>query len=292
MLYPSLKQTFVFICASGLLLGCLQAEAKWNEKGSYEFSGWKGPSLGVFYSIPPAANPDTPILVLIPGAKRNADFYRDAWHDLAMANRFIVLTLQARETDFPSEYDYNAGGVIDENGVLQPEEQWLFSAIELIFDDFRNSFESSRAKYSLYGHSAGGGFVHRFMLMKPSARVERSVAANPAFVSLPKFDTHYPFGLGGTELTNKDLETWFGKQLVILLGDLDRGPRTKPLSNGALARKQGPSVLARGLRLFQEALSVGEEISAEVNWKIEIVQNVGHSNNHMASYAVKHLFSE
>ncbi len=291
MLHTTLSKLFFVFSLS--VLSCLVAcAADWPDKGAYEFTEWAGPSLGVHYSIPLEADATTPILVVIPGAKRNADFYRDAWHDLAMANGFIVLTVQAREADFPTEYDYNAGGVINEKGSQQPEERWLFSAIEPLFDHFKKKFGSQRSGYLLYGHSAGGGFVHRYLLMKPKARVDRAVAANPAFFTMPNDKSNYPFGLGGMNWSTSPFENWFDKRLVILLGDLDRGPRTRELSNGPQARAQGPSVLARGLEFFREALTVVDQRSTKLNWKIEIVQHVGHSNTHMAARAVPYLFAD
>ena len=258
--------------------------------GAYELSSPAGKPIGVSYCVPPSSGPDTPILIVIPGARRNAGEYRDQWSDLATANRFIVLTVEASVKYFPTEYEYNAGGVIDSDGNQRPKEEWIYSAIEPLFDDFVKRFGSSRTSYSLYGHSAGGGFVHRFMLMKLDARVDRAVAANPAFYSLPTQELPYPFGLRGIPLEDNALENWFSKPLVILLGELDTNPRTKPLSNGPLARSQGPHVYARGLGFFHAAQMAAQEREAPFAWRLEIVPDVGHSNAHMASHAVRHLF--
>jgi hypothetical protein len=257
--------------------------------GSYEIISPADKPIGVSYCIPLRSDADTPILIVIPGARRNAGEYRDQWADLATANGFIVLTLEGALEHFPTEYEYNAGGVIDSSGALQPEQKWLFSSVEPLFDDFCDRFGSNRKSYSLYGHSAGGGFVHRYMLMKPNARVDCAVAANPAFCSYPTTEHDYPFGVGGIGTSDDELRDWFSKPLVMLLGDRDIGPRTKPLSNGPKARRQGPNVFSRGLGFFQQAHIVAKRIDAPLAWRIEVIHAVGHSNTHMASYTAKYL---
>ncbi|MEM8945367.1 MAG: alpha/beta hydrolase [Planctomycetota bacterium] len=266
--------------------------SKWPVDGVYRFADWDGPPLEVLFTIPKGADRHAPILMVIPGAKRNAADYRDQWHDLAVANNFITLVIGAPIASFPTEYDYNLGGVVDAEGIEQPIAKRLFASIERVFDDFVKRYGSNRETYDLYGHSAGGGFVHRYLLFNPRARVGRAVAANPAFVTLPDIDAAYPFGIAGVTIDRTSLAKWYDKRLVILLGDRDLDPRTKPLSNSEEARLQGPHVFARGLKLFREALASAREQNLSFRWQLEVVPNVGHSNTHMASHAVKHLCQE
>ncbi|TWU26033.1 alpha/beta hydrolase [Bythopirellula polymerisocia] len=269
-----------------------RAQSEWAVTGQYEFSDWAGPKLKVFYSIPPQMDADSQIVVVIPGAKRNADQYRDEWDHLAVANQFITLVVEAAIKSFPTEFEYNLGGVIDSSGNQRPENEWLFTAIDPLFDDFKNRFGSNRKTYNLYGHSAGGGFVHRFLLFKPDAKVNKAVAANPAFATLPDYEKDFPFGLRGVNLPENAVENWLEKSLVLLLGDRDRDPRTHPLSNSFAAQQQGPHVLARGMQLYQSALLAAGSQHSGLVWQLEVVPRVGHSNAHMASYAVKHLLHE
>jgi hypothetical protein len=270
----------------------LPAKDVWPATGKYEFSGWAGRQLTVYYSVPPKATADSPILIIIPGVKRNAEEYRNEWDHLATANRFITLVVEATKKLFPTEYEYNVGGVINARGEVQPEDRWLFSAIDPLFDDFKKQFGSHREKYELYGHSAGGGFVHLFLLLKPQAKASRAVAANPAFFTMPDSEKVFPFGLKGAPLPPGAIQSWFDKRLVILLGEQDREPRTQLLSNGPEARLQGPHVLARGLGFYQAALSEAAAQHLGLRWHLEIIPGIGHSDPHMASYAVKYLFPD
>jgi hypothetical protein len=246
----------------------------------------------VYYSVPPKATAKSPILIIIPGVKRNAEEYRNEWDHLATANGFITLVVEATKKLFPTEYEYNVGGVINARGEVQPEDRWLFSAIDPLFDDFKKQFGSHQEKYELYGHSAGGGFVHLFLLLKPQAKVDRAVAANPAFFTMPDDEKAFPFGMKGAPLANDALQNWFEKHLVLLLGEQDREPRTQLLSNGAEARLQGPHVLARGLGFYRAALSEAAAQHLDLRWRLEIIPGVGHSDPHVASYAVKYLFPD
>ena len=115
----------------------LLAKDPWPATGKYEFTGWAGPQLTIYYSAPPQTTVDSPILIIIPGVKRNAEEYRDEWDHLATTNRFITLVVEATKNLFPTEYEYNVGGVINARGEVQPENHWLFSAIDPLFDDFK-----------------------------------------------------------------------------------------------------------------------------------------------------------
>ena len=209
------------------------------------------------------------------------------WHE---KTSFILLTIEASAELFPSELDYNAGGVLSERKEQQTEDKWLFSAIDLIFDDFVARFGSTRKKYAIYGHSAGGGFVHRFVLLKPHAKFSRAVAANPAFVTMPDRDIDYPFGLRGAPIDDAAILRWTQAPLTLMLGALDLGPRTKPLSNGPDARRQGLNVFTRGRGLYKAITQYAQSRGAPCRWTLDIVEDVGHSNALIAPHAVKYLF--
>ena len=85
------------------------------------------------------------------------------------------------------------------------------------------------------------------------APVEKAVAANPAFVTLPDYKIDYPFGVKNVLVSDSMIKKWFNSGLAIFLGAYDTGPRTKPLSNGPMARAQGPNCLSRGRLLYNEA---------------------------------------
>jgi hypothetical protein len=269
----------------------LHASNDGGSKGTYSFSGWRGPTLDVYYAMSPVDTKETPILIAMPGAKRQAIEVRDAWQPLACANGFHVLVVHASVESFPSEYEYNIGGVINAMGEWQPQDTWLFSAIDPIFEDFKNRSGSVQQNYWFYGHSAGGCFAHLFPLFKPSCHASKIVAANPAFFMSPNPQIPFPFGSQGTRLNQADLEKWFERRLVVMLGDQDLAGRENPLSTSPQANLQGPHVFSRGLSFFHDCLNASHDWDAPMRWKLDIISGVGHSNTLMAPHAIKHFLS-
>ena len=256
----------------------------------YVFYDWEGPPVDVIVYIPAETKSSDPVLVVVPGASRDTQRFHGSWLSLAKENKFIVVTIGAPKTLFPDELSYNAGGVMTSNGDVSKETEWLFSVIEPIFFDVKEKYKIETKKFHLFGHSAGGGFVHRFMLFKPSAPVVRAVAANPAFVTLPNYNSLYPFGLGGLPFDDLALSSWFKAEMAVVLGEKDLGPRTQPLSNGKEAREQGPHCFARGTLLYKVSKQQAKEKNLDFKWRLITVPGVGHDNLGIAPYACKYLF--
>ena len=278
----------VFSCNSASEKIIQQVEPPWG----YVFDDWQGSPIDVITYIPPNATKNTPLLIVVPGASRDAQRFHASWLDLAKKNHFSVLTIGAKKSFFPDEYSYNAGGVITPSGELVDESKWLFTVIEPLFIDFKKRYGFTTKKFYLFGHSAGGGFVHRYLLFNPRAPIIKAVAANPAFVTLPDSDIRYPFGIKNAPISDKNIKSWVNMDLAIILGEDDLGPRTKPLSNGPDARAQGPNCLARGKLLYNETKRKAEELKANFMWELITVPGVGHDNYNLAPFASIYLFGD
>lgn len=260
-----------------------------HEVGRYVYNKWAGGELTVEYIVPSAATPDTPVLIVVPGARRNADSYRDQWLSLAQQHTFIVLAIGCSLQVCEDEYQYNLGGVVTPLGGPRPESVQFYSVPEKIFADFTQRFGSNQTTFALYGHSAGGGFVHTYMLAKPNAPVSRAVAANPAFFTFPDESAPYPFGLANSPYQAADIDTWLTQPLTIILGDQDLGPRTKAISNSPAANAQGRSVYTRGLAFYAFAMNTAIERNIQHHWQLEVVRGVGHNSGELVPYAYQYL---
>ena len=257
----------------------------------FVFKDWSGEPVDVIVYIPSGAHKNTEILMVVPGASRDTQRFHASWLSLAKEDTFVVVTIGASKKHFPDEYSYNAGNVLDEVGNLVGDDKWLFNAIEKIFNRVKENHGFKTEKFHLFGHSAGGGFVHRYMLFMPQAPVVKAVAANPAFVTLPDRTVGYPFGLKNIPINNRMIGQWLEKKMAIVLGADDTGPRSKPLSNGPQAKRQGPSCLSRGKRLFREAKKEAKKREVNFGWSLNIVPRVGHDNRLIAPHARKFLFN-
>ena len=266
--------------------GIEQVSPPWG----FVFKDWAGDPIDVVVYIPAGAHKNTDILMVVPGASRDTQRFHASWLSFAKEDTFVVVTIGAKKKYFPDEYSYNAGNVVDSLGNLVDNNKWLFGAIEKIFNTVKRQHAFQTEKFHLFGHSAGGGFVHRYMLFVPDAPVEKAVAANPAFVTLPDRTVDYPFGIKNAPINSTMVNQWLENNLAIFLGADDTGPRTKPLSNGTRARAQGSNCLSRGKRLYKEAKKEAKKRDVNFGWSLNIVTGVGHDNRLIAPHARKFLF--
>ena len=275
-------QVFSFCCCAGIE----QGSPPWG----FVFKDWAGDPIDVIVYIPGGAHKNTDILMVVPGASRDTQRFHASWLSFAKEDTFVVVTIGAKKNHFPDEYSYNAGNVVDSLGNLVDNKKWLFSAIEKIFITVKKQYAFQTEKFHLFGHSAGGGFVHRYMLFVPDAPVVKAVAANPAFVTLPDRTVGYPFGIKNVPINRTMVNQWLENKLAIFLGADDTGPRAKPLSNGPRARAQGPNCLSRGKRLFRQAKKEAKARGVNFGWSLSVVPGVGHDNRLIAPHARRFLF--
>ena len=93
-------------------------------------------------------------------------------------------------------------------------------------------------------------------------------------------------------VSDRQIRSWVNRELAIVLGEDDVGPRPKPLSNGAEARAQGPNCLERGKLLFKDTRMKANELDEDFKWELITVPRVGHDNYNIAPFASIYLFGE
>ncbi|TRD12116.1 alpha/beta hydrolase [Erythrobacter insulae] len=251
------------------------------------FSDWVGPSLQVWTYVPPGINQKTaPILFVMHGVRRDADRYRDEWIDEADKGGFIVIAPEFSQDNFPRSRNYNLGSLFAQgDDTPRDEALWSFSAIEPMFDDIVRQIGGEQTRYTIFGHSAGSQFVHRFLLLKPEVRAKRYLAANAGWYSFADLDVDFPFGLKGTPASEEHLRIALAKDVVILLGDQDTDPDHRSLNRSHGAMRQGPHRFARGQSFFTAAKALAEQQGWEFGWSLRIISDVAHSNDGMAAGA-------
>lgn len=244
--------------------------------GNFTFDGWAGVPLTIHTYRPETADANTPIVIVMHGVRRNADDYRDQWAAVAEDAGYIIAAPEFDAARFPRSAKYNLGG-LGEDGLPQDS---AFNAIEPLFDTLRQQLGSARETYYLYGHSAGGQFVHRFVYAKPEARIETAFAANAGWYTMPQ-RSDFPYGLKGSGLPRGTANRAFAAPLVILLGDEDveRGDNLRQTPE---ADAQGANRLIRGMVFFGTAASLAGRRDVAFCWRLRIVPGSGHSNTRMA----------
>jgi poly(3-hydroxybutyrate) depolymerase len=256
-------------------------------KAQFIFSGWEGPALTVYYQLPETVAIDTPVVFIMHGVNRDADRYRDEWAELARAHGFIAIVAQFGRADFPGSLGYNTGYFTEEDGTPRPRAVWSFAAIEPLFDEVRKRFGTQTAHYSMYGHSAGAQFVHRFVLFMPEARLGKAVAANAGWYTMPDASVDFPYGIGGTPVDAATLQCALGKPLFVLLGTADTDRADADLRKTPEADAQGSHRYDRGQAFFARGQAAAAASGVPFGWTRKDVPGIGHSNAGMAAVAAE-----
>ena len=249
---------------------------------AFDFDNWPGPTVPVKVFVPEAATAATPIVIVMHGASRDLPRYYDDWRKEGEEHGFIVVVPHFSRDDFPGSAHYNLGWVFDpETGAMRPRKEWTFSAIEPLFDAVVERIGGEQARYTLFGHSAGSQFVHRFLYFVPEARVKRAIAANAGWYTIPDFGVDWPYGLSESGIMPDVLKSYFGRDLVVLLGDADVMREDEDLRKTPEAELQGPHRYARGHTFFRVARARAADLEVDFGWRLQEVAGAGHSNASM-----------
>ena len=242
------------------------------------------------YSYRPVAwNMSGPILIVMPGAGRDGQSPRETWIPYAERYSSLVIVPEFSPVNYPGDLWYNAGNTYDA-GNWQPKANWTYTAVEHLFDYVREKSGSTRNTYLLFGHSAGGQFVHRLATVLPEARYSRAVAANSGFYLLPVYTVPYPFGLKDSPLYESELPKVFARKLIVMSGGSDTNPNDSGLANFPEANVQGSTRFERARFYFTTAQSEASRLNVPLNWEYHIVPGVGHDESGMAGPSAELLF--
>jgi hypothetical protein len=220
------------------------------------------------------------------GASRDLPRYFEDWSAQAEEENFIAVVPEFNLEDFAGSSRYNLGHVFDpDTGKSRDESLWTFSAIEPLFDYIVGWTGTHQANYTLYGHSAGSQFAHRFLYFKPDARVERAILANAGWYTMPDFGIDFPYGLQDSGVDANVLPGYFARDVIVLLGDADTKLNEDNLRRTPEAMLQGKHRLQRGHTFYRVAEAKAADIGADFNWRLQIVPAAEHSNAQMTPAA-------
>lgn len=251
--------------------------------------------LNVFYNIPSGDRKNMPIVLIFHGEERNAIDYRDIWINASNKYGFMVFAPEFNTVDFPGGSSYIIGNVFQDGNYPTPqtlnnENLWTFSIIEPLFDFIKTRAGSTVETYSLFGHSGGGQFVHRYVLFKSNARINKAIAANSGWYSVPDGIANYPYGIMNSPLSLIAPNSYFEKQLYITVGELDNNGSDSSLRHNTASDLQGLNRLERANYFYTNSQSYALKMNSKFNWKFHIVSNSGHDPTKMSNDAINLLF--
>jgi len=260
----------------------------------YFNNGGKLPIPIKVYYYSPKAYPDSlPIVVLMHGAHRNAKGNFNEALDAAAVFNCVVIESEFSKDAYPEGDMYTFGNVYNRKGKqFNPKEAWTFELIEPLFDDIVRQLKSISKGYYIYGHSAGGQFVTRFLMYEPVNRIIKAAAANPGWYTMPNSDIYFPYGLNNSSLPRENLNAMYTKKLFLLLGTADTIRDDEDFYKTEQANAQGKTRFARGQNFFEQSTRKADEINTPFNWTEVFVPEAGHSNSRMCRFAFSLFFMD
>lgn len=287
--------------------------------GAFLIEGGKGKKdkpIKIYYHQPKEFSPNSKILIVIPGAGRSGESYRDAWVNSSEKYNVLVLTPTYPEETYPFE-QYHLCGIVDTSNLKKAvrrvtntniaqldesifeyklntdKETWLFNDFDRLFDLVVQSLNSNQKQYDIFGHSAGGQILHRMAIFSPNSKVNKIVAANSGFYTIPNLNIDFPFGLKNTSFEMEQLSYSFTTPLLILVGELDnKNEKGGTLLRSPTVDEQGLHRLERAHYFFAETQRIAEEMKGDFNWKMKVVPHVGHNHREMSKVAALYLHNQ
>ena len=238
----------------------------------------------------PTYQPDGAVVLVQHGMGRNGGEYCEAWVPAADRHGLLIVATTFPEEGWPGALPYNNGNVLDENGTLRPREAWSQAIPGRVFALLREGGVTARTRAFLWGHSAGGQFVHRLMGTQPHALFEAAGPANAGWYTLPTLERAYPEGLGGIGLTRGDIVALLEYPMVIFAGDQDL--QAENLPNHPAAAAQGPTRFARAHHYLAQGQAEAARLGVACGWRIVVVPGVGHEGMRMSAVAAAYWFDD
>ena len=246
--------------------------------------------VNIYYHFPETADPATAqVLMLIPGAGRDAKPLLDAVRDKLDAVNVIAFSLEFPADTYPVR-EYQEVGIRDKDGHLKKPADRTVQLPDRIFEFIKAHSAIRAARYDMIGHSAGGQFIHRFLLFHDSPYVDRAVVGAPGWFTFPDPSQPYPYGLKETDRASDEVIARFlGKKMILQVGALDTD-RGGVLRKTPEADAQGINRLDRARTFFAYLRKEAQRLAVPFSWTYCEVPGVGHNSGQMAVYAMETLY--
>ncbi len=238
---------------------------------------------------PVAFTPLTPLVFVHHGVGRNGLAYRDYWSPLADANNLFVIAIEFPEEGFPDYLRYHFGNMHRDDGVLNPRDLWTYGIVPRLFDALRAGGVTACERYGMFGHSAGGQFVHRLLSFGYRDRVAAAVCSNAGTYAMPDLSVPWPFGLGETEVTPMSLAGILNFPLIVMAGTEDTKTTGRFFPKGPRSLRQGATRYHRAHEYVRLGRQAAAELGTHCAWTVIDVPGVGHDGHGMSIAAAPAL---
>ncbi len=238
-------------------------------------------SVPVWVVLPSKYSPASKFITAMCGINRDAASIATYWVPFANTNNYIVAAPEFNSTDWSSD-DYILGNMFSGSsglGTMNPKDKWSFNIVQQIHRELYLSCGISDSTYELWGHSAGGQFVHRLAFFLPDILVSRYIAGNSGWYTCPDLSVSFPWGAKHNLLnyTSSNLISFTNRNLVIMRGTGDT-TRDGSLNTDPQSDLQGLNRYSRAGYFYNK----GVIVNSNLRWKLVDVPNVAHDDQKMA----------
>jgi hypothetical protein len=271
--------------------------AQINERGVGKFTyksyaPFSNRPIEVLYYIPTQGDIDKlPIVFVFEGGDRGYGYLMASWKTDAEKNHFIAVFPHFDEKRFPVS-EYQEIGVFNYKNILKAPSDIAPALIDKIFEYFKTTINSKQNKYNIYGHSAGGQFVQRFMLFHNSPYIDKAIIGSPGWYTFPDTTKDYPYGIRNVPYIRKEAICRFlSKNIILQLADGDT-IRESFLRKTKESEEQGYNRLQRGTNFYEYIHRLAANLGIPCSWQKVVERNIGHNSQIMGHLAVPLLTND
>jgi poly(3-hydroxybutyrate) depolymerase len=234
--------------------------------------------------------PENPVVLVQHGMGRNGDEYRDFWVEAADRHGLLIVAPTFSDAAWPGAESYNNGLVLDDPDEPRPRAAWAYGIPARVFAALRDAGVTTRPRAHIFGHSAGGQFLHRLLSTQDHAPFKAATVGNPGWYSLPTLEKPFPEGLGGIGLDEADLRRLLAFPMLILAGEQDIETSGPSLPSTPAALAQGPHRFARAHTYVRAGQEAAAQRGIACAWRLQPVPHIGHDGAAMSRVAASLWF--
>ena len=253
------------------------------------FAYWDKPDVEIFYITPEEINEDTKVLFVIHGNSRNAEDYLSAWIPHIKNKNVIVAAPQFNKANFSNFFLLEMAE--SSGNVNKDKSKYINNSISLFFNYIKSKFSLNIETYSMFGHSAGAQFTHRYMLLSKDKRISNAVVANAGWYTFIS-NADFPYGIKSSPIIISDehLRWFMSNKVNLLIGSEDIGSKSLNSSKGA--KLQGITRVDRANSYFNSLITKAEDSNYALRWNYRVLNNVDHDFKKVTPYAASILLRE
>lgn len=217
-----------------------------------------------FLFLPDDYDPALPPLVAVHGISRNAERHLDAFAEVAVAERRLLIVPHFDTVRFDG---------------FQRLARSTEDAVEALWRDVEDYTGSSIGKFDLVGFSGGAQFAHRYAMLNPR-RVSSMILVAAGWYTFPSATDRFPYGVKPAGRRGRrcagHLRKFLAIPTLVLVGALDRQRDAALRKTPDVDIKQGLNRIERASRWSGAFLAAATRFGVAPTLQFSVLPGCGH----------------